>query len=219
LAARAKKTSVRDQNREATREAVLDAAERLLEESPSAEFSMRELADEAGVSFATPFNHFGTKTAIMQALSSRVIARMAELFQKEHAKGDAIDGVLAMARISVNVLLEKPAVSKAVVGSLGVVSSVPSAVKPQSEALWRLSLGEMPGIEPSATALAATLLPQQLAFAFRGCASFWIAGELSDHKFRQAFRTSALTALLGFAKQSRRAWIVAQLASSRTPTS
>jgi AcrR family transcriptional regulator len=53
-----------------TRERVLDAAERLLAQG-SAGFSMRELADEAGVSFATPFNQFGSKAAIMLALSAR----------------------------------------------------------------------------------------------------------------------------------------------------
>ena len=48
---------------------MLDAAERLLRDG-NAEFSMRDLAAEAGVSFATPFNQFGSKPAIMQALSA-----------------------------------------------------------------------------------------------------------------------------------------------------
>ncbi len=50
-----------------TRERVLDAAERLLANG-SAAFSMRELAEEAEVSFATPFNQLGSKAAIMLAL-------------------------------------------------------------------------------------------------------------------------------------------------------
>ena len=43
-----------------TRERVLAAAERLLADNRH-EFSMRELAADAGVSFATPFNLFGSK--------------------------------------------------------------------------------------------------------------------------------------------------------------
>ena len=51
---------------------ILDAAEHLMRQG-KADFSMRDLASEAGVSFATPFNHFGSKAGIMQALSGRRI--------------------------------------------------------------------------------------------------------------------------------------------------
>jgi AcrR family transcriptional regulator len=210
---------LRERNRQLAREVVLDAAERLLQASPNAEFSMRALAAEAGVGFATPFNHFGSKNAIMQALSSRVIERMAASFQEEHPQGDAVDRVLAMGRISVSALLEKPEVSKAVVGSLGVVSPSPSAVRPQSEALWSQALGDLSGLEPGTRALARAVLPQQLAFTFRGCLSFWIAGELTDEMLERAFRAGASTVLLGFADPVRRAGIVAQMSPLPAPRS
>ena len=54
----------RSQPKPPTKDRVLDAAKRLLA-GGSAAFSMRELAEEAGVSFATPFNQFGSKAAIM----------------------------------------------------------------------------------------------------------------------------------------------------------
>jgi AcrR family transcriptional regulator len=190
---------------------VLDAAERLLQASPSAEFSMRALAAEAGVGFATPFNHFGSKTAIMQALSARVIERMSARFRDEHPDGDAIDRVLAMGRISAGVLLEKPDVSKAVVGSLGVVSPTPASVRPKSEALWAQALGDCSGLDQANRTLARALLPQQLAFTFRGCVSFWIAGELSNAMLSDAFRAGALTLLLGFADPARREAMARQI--------
>jgi AcrR family transcriptional regulator len=114
--------SVRERNRQLARDIVPDAAERLLQKSETADFTMRALAAEAGVGFATPFNHFGSKNAIMQALSSRLIERMARRFRHEAPGGDAIDRVLAMGRVSVALLLEKPDVHKAVVGSLGVAT-------------------------------------------------------------------------------------------------
>src|SRR5579883_1251564 len=172
--------ALRDRNRKLARDVVLDAAERLLQASPKADFSMRALAAEAGVGFATPFNHFGNKNAIMQALSARVIERMSARFRDEQPGGDAIDRILAMGRISADVLLEKPEVSKVVVGSLSVVSPTPSSVRPKSEALWAEALGDCSGLDPATQTLSRTLLPQQLAFTFRGCVSFWIAGELSD---------------------------------------
>lgn len=202
---------LRERNRQLARELVLDAAERLLQASPSAEFSMRALATEAGVGFATPFNHFGSKNAIMQALSSRVIERMETCFREQRPRGDAVDRVLAMGRISIGVLLEKPDVSKAVVGSLGVASPIPSAVRLQSEALWSLALGDLSALVSDIPVPLRAILPQQLAFTFRGCVSFWIADELTDEMLGKAFQTGALTLLLGFCEPERRAKMTAQM--------
>jgi AcrR family transcriptional regulator len=202
---------LRDRNRQLARDVVLDAAERLLETSPNTEFSMRALAAEAGVGFATPFNHFGSKSAIMQALSARVIERMSTRFNAEPPEGDAIERVLAMGRISTGVLLEKPDVAKVVVGSLGVVSPTPSSVLPKSEALWIQALGDGIGLDPATRALARDLLPQQLAFTFRGCVSFWIAGELKDEALPAAVHGGALALLLGFADPSHRAAIASDI--------
>ncbi len=60
-----------------TKERVLSAAERLLRVG-EADFSMRDLAAEAGVSFATPFNLFGSKVGIIRALSASRIAIIRE---------------------------------------------------------------------------------------------------------------------------------------------
>lgn len=203
--------SLRERNKILARELVLDAAERLLQASPNAEFSMRALAVEAGMGFATPFNHFGSKASIMQALSSRVIERMAERFKAAPPQGDAIDRVLAMGRISVAILLEAPDVSKAVIGSLGMPSAGQSEVRPQSEALWRLALGETFPLAPDIAPPLRELLPQQLAFAFRGCVSFWIAGELTDEMLETAFLTAALSLLLGFAAPAGRERILTRI--------
>lgn len=195
---------LRERNRQLARDIVLDAAERLLRESATADFSMRGLAAEAGVGFATPFNHFGNKNAIMQALSSRLIERMAARFREAPPPGDTIDRVLAMGRINVSLLLEQPNVYKAVVGSLGVMSQTPSSVSRQSEALWSLALGDCVGVATDARAIAHATLPRQLAFAFRGCLSFWIAGELADENLAGAFEALSATILLGVASSERR---------------
>jgi AcrR family transcriptional regulator len=200
-------------NRQTARDAVLDAAEHLLRRGTSAEFSMRELAREAGVSFRTPFNHFGSKNAVMQALSARVIERMAVRFKENAPAGDAIDRVLAMGRISAAVLLEQPEVYKVVVGSLGVVTAVPSTVRVHSQHLWSITLGDFAGISAEASEIVRVALPEQLAFVFRGCLSFWIAGELQDSHLESAFRTGACLMLLGVARKNRRSHLLAQMKS------
>jgi AcrR family transcriptional regulator len=204
---------LRERNRQLARDIVLDAAERLLQKSDAADFSMRALAAEAGVGFATPFNHFGSKNAIMQGLSSRLIERMAKRFRDEAPDGDAIDRVLTLGRTSVALLLEKPDVHKAVVGSLGVVSPAPGFVRQNSSALWSLALGDFAGIAVDMKEVAQVALAEQLAFNFRGCVSFWIAGELQDGNLGNAFRAGTCALLLGFAEEKRRAYLIAQIKS------
>lgn len=200
--------SLRERNRQLARDVVLDAAERLLRTGGSADFSMRALAAEAGVGFATPFNHFGSKTAIMQALSARVIDRMAERFREEAPAGDAVERVRAMTRIAATLLLEQPAVYKAVVGSLGAAATTPSAVMPRSQALWALALADMDGLDcplPDAR----TTLARYLAFGFRGCLSFWIAGDISDDALVETVQANATACLLGFVDPARRRGLLA----------
>jgi len=69
----------REQGKQARREALLDAARRILATS---DLSMRRLADEAGVAEATPYNLFGSKRGVVAALYEdqrrRSEARLAE---------------------------------------------------------------------------------------------------------------------------------------------
>src|ERR1700760_4607004 len=86
-----------------TRNRVLDAAERLLMQG-SAAFSMRELAEEAGMSFATPFNQFGSK-AIMLALSARRIDTMHHQLAEAALPHTALGRVLVAVDIAATVML------------------------------------------------------------------------------------------------------------------
>jgi AcrR family transcriptional regulator len=55
---------------------ILDAAERLVRKGGESEFTMRTLADEAGVSAATPFNLLASKSAVLRALLRRSLATL-----------------------------------------------------------------------------------------------------------------------------------------------
>jgi len=157
---------------------VLDAAERLLR-SGEAGFSMRDLAAEAGVSFATPFNQFGGKAGIMHALSARRIATMAARFAAMVQPPDIAARIRLAVAVAVAVMLEEPGVNRAVMGWIGTAGSAPGDALARSSAYWALALGE--GEEPAGRRRrAGGDLPQQLALAFRGALSFWTAGELSD---------------------------------------
>ena len=187
-----------------SRERVLAAAERLLG-SGSAEFSMRELAAEAGVSFATPFNQFGSKTAIMQALSEKRIALMHErLTVAAAASGNAATRTLMAAEIAAQVMLETPSVNRAVMAVLGAPTQAAGDVLIRSRALWTAALGDGDGLQASRVDLAFLVLPDKLAFAFRGVLSFWTAGEITDNVLVPQARAAAAALLMGFAAKDTR---------------
>jgi len=59
---------------EDARSRILEAARSLFEERGSAEATMAEVAERAGVSRATVFNHFGSKHALVEAVTEGVYA-------------------------------------------------------------------------------------------------------------------------------------------------
>lgn len=181
---------------EAVRQGVLDAAERLLRDG-KAEFSMRDLASEAGVSFATPFNQFGSKAAIMSALSARRIEAMATRFDEAPQLPDAAGRVRLAIDIAVAVMLEEPIVNRAVMGWVGTTVAPPGDVRWQSSALWARALGDGTDLAARHREDALRILPGQLALAFRGALSFWTAGELTDEELGPAAQEIAGTLLRG----------------------
>lgn len=185
------------------KDAILDAAEQLLRKGKP-EFSMRELAAQAGVSFATPFNHFGSKTAVMHALSARRIEAMTDRFQAAEKPKTAPARVLLAVDIAAAVMLKAPAVNRAVMAALGSPSTTPGAVHQMSGNLWSAALGQGEGLTPSTRALALKTLPGKLAIAFRGTLSFWTAGEFKNDELAKTARTAAATIMLGFAGRDDR---------------
>ncbi|WP_404927364.1 TetR/AcrR family transcriptional regulator [Mesorhizobium sp. ORM16] len=185
---------------EPLRRRVIDAAERLLRQG-KADFSMRDLATEAGVSFATPFNQFGSKAAIMHALSRRRIDTMAQRFAGMSPPADAAGRVLLAIDTAVEVMLEEPEINRAVMGWIGTAGPSPGKVLAHSTTLWSLALGAGEGLIAAGRQEALRSLPEQLAFAFRGVLSFWTAGELPDEALASKAREIAKTLLLGFAER------------------
>lgn len=187
---------------EPLRQRVLDAAERLLRRG-KADFSMRDLATEAGVSFATPFNQFGNKAAIMHALSGRRIDTMARRFADMSLPPDAAGRVLLAIDTAVQLMLEEPEINRVVMGWIGTAGPVPGKVLAHSTTLWSLALGAGEGLTGEGRERALRCLPEQLAFAFRGVLSFWTAGELPDEQLAPYAREIAKTLLLGIAQRPK----------------
>jgi AcrR family transcriptional regulator len=182
---------------ETVRRRVLDAAEFLLRDG-KAEFSMRDLASQAGVSFATPFNQFGGKPAIMHALSGRRIDSMMRRFDAAPQPPHAAERVALAIDIAVAVMLDEPIVNRAVMAWIGTGSAASGEVRSNSTALWAHALGDGTGLASPRRDEARRILPGQLALAFRGALSFWTAGELADEELGPAARQIANTLLRAY---------------------
>jgi len=196
---------------------VLDAAERLLAQGGAA-FSMRELAEEAGLSFATPFNQFGSKSAIMLALSARRIASMHARLADATLPRAALARVLLAVDIATAVMLAAPPVNRAVMGAIGAPGDDPGDVSMRSRALWAEAIGDGEGLAATTRLLALTVCPDQLAIAFRGVLSFWTAGEIPDAALNRKARTAAAAVLLGFVGRDDRAKVLELLEDSTVQT-
>ncbi|MHB8286823.1 MAG: TetR/AcrR family transcriptional regulator [Caulobacteraceae bacterium] len=200
---------------EGTRRRVLDAAERLLRKGDAA-FSMRELASEAGVSFATPFNLFGSKVGIIHAISAERIEAMTDRFGEATPEGDAAARVLAAVEIAAAVMLDSAEVNRAVMGALGAPHAEPGSVYRRSRALWAQAIALGDGLEPGIVGVATSALPDQLAIAFRGVLSFWTAGEIADADLVARCRAAAATMLVGFVGVDRRTALLAEMVTPQT---
>lgn len=93
------KTAKRTRNADRSREAILDAAERLFADHGYEATSLQLVGDEAGVSRATPGYFFGSKEGLYEAVFDRAFTRVEEILHAAYAAADEVDPQEAVARI------------------------------------------------------------------------------------------------------------------------
>ena len=126
------------------RAALTEAGLRLLEESGSAQLSLREVARTVGVSPTAVYRHFPDKEALLSALAADGFRRMAEEQAAALAGGSAPpDGFNAMGRIYVRFALRNPAIFRLMFGGFIAGRRDPEL----AEAEERLSAGLRAGVE------------------------------------------------------------------------
>jgi AcrR family transcriptional regulator len=102
----------REESKEQRRRSIVRAARTLMQETSQAGFSMRGLADKAGVSIATPYNLFGSKQAVMFAVLDADLEEYQE--QLERLKTDEIDVFFKAVSLATSLYSEEPGFYRAV---------------------------------------------------------------------------------------------------------
>lgn len=98
--------NLRERNKSQRRVAILDAARQLMHDSGNTGFSMRSLAEQAGVSLATPYNLFGSKQAILVALLNSDFEKFQESLSQLSA--GSIDVMFEAVRLTTENLKQDP---------------------------------------------------------------------------------------------------------------
>ncbi len=189
----------REESKELRRRAIVCAARTLMQETGQAGFSMRALAERAGVSIATPYNLFGSKQAVMFAVLDT------DLEQYQHRleclKVDEIDVFFKAVSLATSLYSAEPGFYRAVLfaayndGGTGFRAMFSGP----RHAMWRRFVNNArragmieQDVEPNALAI-------NLAHIFFSCIIEWVNGVISLDELEARTQYGFATALRGVA--------------------
>lgn len=99
--------------RQRTRALVLDAAELMLSQRAPEEIRIEDVAAEAGISAASVYVHFGTKGALLAAVTERVLAVATETLRSAYeAEASPLERFAGVGAAYLRLLLDHPLVVK-----------------------------------------------------------------------------------------------------------
>lgn len=84
------------ERRAENRETILDALAEIVVEKGGLDFSVQQIADRAGVTHRTVYNHFPTREAMREALAEHVESRLARTQTPPDAAGITLEGLPTM---------------------------------------------------------------------------------------------------------------------------
>jgi len=205
-------TSLSDKKLLLVRETILDAAERLVRSGGN--LTMRDLAQEAGVSLNTPFNHFGSKAGILVGLSDRMFEAIAGVYDNALTNEDPVARVFAMGRAGVQVALSDPKYYRYICRSMTIEGELNAVgyVRRSAEQLWSLALASDSFSRTDVSGLYDTYVPQQLGVVFRGVLTMWRTGEIVDANLPRAVETSLAGVMLGMVEDRQRPALIVRMA-------
>ncbi|KIT17052.1 TetR/AcrR family transcriptional regulator [Jannaschia aquimarina] len=93
---------------DAKRQAIVDAAERIVADEGIATLKARRLADEAGVALGTPINLFGSIDNVMAAVNARTFDRLADALDAVPRAEDPQEDLTALARAYAGFVSDQP---------------------------------------------------------------------------------------------------------------
>lgn len=207
-------TSRRDAAKAERRQRIVQAARSLIHESDAGGVSMRAIAARAEVSLATPYNLFGSKRAIIQAMleDAREFGRD---FQKVEARV-AFDKVFEALRLTFTYLEAEPEFYKTIWACLLDTASTPDLraelTPPHSGAFWLGLLTQAADEGDLRSDIAPARLQGELGKCFAANMLAWVLGAVETRDVHAATRYGYALLLSGAATPTGRGRLKPHLA-------
>jgi AcrR family transcriptional regulator len=191
----------REQNRRNTHKKILDAARELVQESGSAEFSMPQLAETAGVALVTPYKHFDSKAGVLEALLKRSMTETQEAAQIERLAGiDPLDRIIHFAESGVQVFILGEELHRLLVmGMVKLSGEKPIPFIDQWAPLWGVVLNDAVEAGDVHRFIDVNLASRSLHIYWTGALWKWIGRESTNTQFLADVQYGIITMLLGIA--------------------
>lgn len=203
--------SRREQAKEERRERILTAAEALIRERGDTGFSMRELAEVAGVAFATPFNLFESKERLLATLLFRRVWPLQRQLATSAPGDDAVEHVRGFTAAAVRTYTDDAELFRPLLETV-LAPTVPTAgISLEAAAeLWGRCLEPMrrDGLLP--TTSGDGRLERALHLTFRGALLGWVRGESDIDHVADDLRFTVGTLLVGSVIDDARGRVAAQ---------
>lgn len=185
-----------EEKKQQRKDHILAAAEELIRQNSVAAFSMRELAQAAEVSFATPFNLFGSKADILNALMEQSILAVADI---KTQSGDAIENIFAGSRQLIKNYTKDANYFRALFISVSIsTKSLQTAIQIWHDALTPLFESGLMNKSVDQKQLA-----EHLELVFIGSLMLWMTGHLDNKGWLHHYEYGIATALLGAVRNRR----------------
>ena len=176
---------------------VLAAAEASIRKSGTVSFSMKELADKADVSFATPFNLFGKKEDILAALlNSRITQQALSTSERVH-KGSGLDTLLHVAVDSCSGYISDSELFRPLLQAMRIRPSPQNrTMSNQATEIWKKALLDCQDDRIIAKDADVEAISRRMHLGFRMAVWMWASEVLSDEEFREQALLHTVACLL-----------------------
>lgn len=174
-----------ERRRQEFRRRILDAVEDLVREHNGVGFVIRDVADRAGVSPATPFNHFRTKTGMLLALMDRSLSEIARNSPVFSENDDAIDFMIRSATHAARSYAEQSELYRPVFRAvLFATAGDGDSVIDRAVRMWRRSLERAEHAGQLNPAVDVDMLANLLETNWLGALIPWMAGSIDGSELR-----------------------------------
>ncbi len=204
---------VREQNKQARKDRILAAAAELLAEGGAEALTMRELASAAGLSEATPYNLFGSKAGVVEALfQAEMTTIVARSF--EHTPSDPIERLFVSTEMLAETWASESGVFRELIrcaresgADLARFSELPTS-------LLRAGLTDARAAGAITDAVPLADVARHVFLSNQGAYEPWISGQTDDATLRRDLIVGLSLSLLSVATPETRKRILERLSTA-----